>query len=529
MSLKTKMNTNDRGIKALVLAATALTLNAGLLSASAESLPADAQNAAPILTPAPRSEPRINGPSVFGVTPGAPLLYTIPATGDRPIEFSVDSLPSGLALDPATGQITGSLPANGEFAVVLKAKNAAGHAEKKFRIVVGSKIALTPPMGWNSWNCWAEAVDQEKVMRSAKAIVSSGLINHGWTYVNIDDSWQGVRGGKDQGIQGNEKFPDMHKLCGDIHGLGLKAGIYSTPWVTSYAKFVGGSSDRPDGAWSKDLADSKHWRLGKISFAENDARQWAEWGFDYLKYDWSPNDLEHVKEMSQALKKTHRDIIFSLSNSAPFADAAALAELANCWRTTGDIWDYWDQTDHDWHYGVSEIGFSEERWASYQAPGHWNDPDMLVVGRVGWGASLHQSHLTPDEQYSHISLWSLLSAPLLIGCDLEHLDAFTLGLLSNDEVLALDQDALGRQAVRVATLGAIDVYKKELEDGNWALGFFNRGEKVEKYTFNKLGRIGIPGKLHVRDLWRQTDLPDSKGSLNVTVNPHGVTLLKLSH
>ena len=487
--------------------------------------PADAPR---VLTPQPKPHPRINGPSVFGVSPGAPFLYTIPATGDRPLTFSAANLPDGLSLNPTSGQITGSLNKKGDHRVMLKAKNSLGSTEKNFRIIVGDRIALTPPMGWNSWNCWASAVDQEKVMRSARALVTSGLINHGWTYVNIDDTWQGERDGKSRAIQGNKKFPDMKSLCADIHALGLKAGIYSTPWITSYAEHIGGSSDSPDGAWTNELANKEHWRDGKYSFASNDARQWAAWGFDYLKYDWNPNDLTHVKEMSVALKKTGRDIIYSLSNSAPFADAAQLSELANCWRTTGDIWDYWDKTDNDWRYGVSELGFSQDRWAPYAGPGHWNDPDMLVVGRVGWGPKLHQSNLTPDEQYSHISLWCLLSAPLMIGCDLEHLDPFTFGLLSNDEVLALDQDALGRQAIRAATFGTVDIYKKELEDGGWALGFFNRGDKQETVLFNKLGRIGIPGKLQVRDLWRQTDLPDADGSISVTIEPHGVVLLKLT-
>ena len=233
--------------------------------------------------------------------------------------------------------------------------------------------------------------------------------------------------------------------------------------------------------------------------------------------------------MSQALRKTGRDMVFSLSNRAPFANAAELAELAECWRTTGDIYDCWgrDNANREWMDSVSEIGFSQDRWVPYAGPGHWNDPDMLVVGWVGWGPSLHQTKLTPDEQYSHISLWCLLSAPLLIGCDLERLDDFTFGLLSNDEVLAVGQDALGRQAVRVATFGAVDVYKKELEDGGWALGFFNRGDAPQTATFDKLQRIGIQGKVRVRDLWRQTDLPDARGNLPVTVAPHGVILLKL--
>src|SRR5581483_7256585 len=288
-----------------------------LLGLAAVSRGADAsdQAAAAILTPPPAATPRINGPTVFGVRPGSPFLYTIPATGDRPMEFGVQGLPNGLAVDAATGRITGVLTQPGEFPVVLTAKNARGTAEKKFRIVVAEAISLTPAMGWNSWNCWAGAVDQEKVLRSAHALVASGLANHGWTYINIDDTWQGKRTGKDGALPGNEKFPDMKGLCDAIHGLGLKAGIYSTPWVTSYAKFPGGSSDNADGAWSADLkAVEKARRFGRYSFAQADANQWAAWGFDYLKYDWNPNDVPHTAEMSSALRHSGRDLVFSLSN-----------------------------------------------------------------------------------------------------------------------------------------------------------------------------------------------------------------------
>jgi alpha-galactosidase len=481
------------------------------------------------LTPPPPRTPRINGPGIFGVRPGSEFLYTSPATGDRPMTFSADNLPKGLTLDTNTGRITGVVRRKGLYAVVLHATNALGGAEKQFRVVVGDQIALTPPMGWNSWNCWAESVDQEKVLRSARALVASGLINHGWTYVNIDDTWQGRRGGAFNGIQPNEKFPEIKSLCSQIHELGLKAGIYSTPWITSYAKYIGGSSDDATGAWSKAQASTKFWRFGKNNFAENDARQFADWGFDYLKFDWRPNDLPHTAEMSAALRKTKRDIIFSLSNTAPFDQAADWAKLANCWRTTCDIFDGWNENPRaGYNYGVSEIAFSQDRWAPFSGPGHWNDPDMLVVGHVGWGTKLHATHLTADEQYSHASMWCLLSAPLLIGCDLEQLDDFTLGLLGNDEVLALDQDALGKQAVRVAAVGPVDVFAKDLADGSKALGFFNRGDAVAKMNFNKLGYMGISGTWHVRDLWRQTDLPDARNAIKLSIQPHGVVLLKFS-
>ena len=220
-----------------------------------------------ILTPPPPISPRINGPNIFGVRPGTPFLYTIPATGERPITYSIEHLPKGLTLDAATGQITGSLKKKGEYEVILQARNVAGTDQKKFRIRVGEHISLTPAMGWNSWNCWAESVNQEKVLRSARALVASGLINHGWTYINIDDTWQGKRTGIDHALQSNEKFPDMKGLCDEIHKMGLKVGIYSTPWVASYAKFPGGSSDNPEGSWTPAMATPANYRLGNYSFA----------------------------------------------------------------------------------------------------------------------------------------------------------------------------------------------------------------------------------------------------------------------
>jgi alpha-galactosidase len=479
-----------------------------------------------IRTPAPQAVPRINGPAVFGVRPGSPFLYRIPATGERPIVFAVEGLPAGLALDGNTGIITGRLTEPGEHRVTLQARNSRGVAQRQFRIVCGESIALTPPMGWNSWNCWAQAVDHEKVLRSARTLVSSGLADHGWTYVNIDDTWQGGRGGPHHAIQGNERLLDMKKLCDEIHALGLKAGIYSSPWITTFAGYRGGSSDDADGRWERLENYEPNKRLGKYSFTANDAAQFGEWGFDYLKYDWAPNDVEHAKEMSVALRATGRDIVLSLSCNAPIESIAELAHWAQCWRTTGDIWDTWEAPG-PWQNSVSAIGFNQDAWTSFGGPGHWNDPDMLVVGWVGWGPQLHVTRLTPAEQYTHISLWCLLSAPLLIGCDLERLDAFTLNLLTNDEVIAINQDSLGRSARRVATIGAIDVFQKELDDGGVALGFFNRGDVVHTITA-KLDRLGLGGRRAVRDLWRQKDDGAFTNDLPVTVEPHDVALYKVT-
>ena len=363
-------------------------------------------------------------------------------------------------------------------------------------------------------------------MRSARALVSSGLANHGWTYVNTDDTWQGERGGPHHAILGNEKFPNMKALCDDIHALGLKAGIYSSPWITTYAGFRGGSSDTPDGAWQylKDYEANK--RIGRYEFASNDAAQIAEWGFDYLKYDWNPNDVEHTRQMALALRATGRDIVFSLSNAAPLYAMAELSKWAEAWRTTGDIWDTWE-TPGPWQNSVSDIGFNQDAWVAHGGPGGWNDPDMLVVGRVGWGPKLHDTKLTPAEQYTHLSLWCLLSAPLLIGCDLEHIDAFTLNLLTNDEVLAINQDPLGISARRIATIGAIDIYSKRLEDGGTALGLFNRGDIAHTITV-KLDRIGLGGREFFRDLWRQKDAGIFEQEMTFTVQPHNVMLYKVT-
>src|SRR2546421_8473374 len=409
--------------------------------------------AADILTPPPPATPRINGPSIYGQRPGRPFLYTIPATGERPMTFGAEGLPEGLTFDSKTGRIAGNVEKEGESQVTLKATNDKGSATKKLKIVIGDRVALTPPMGWNSWNCWAKDVDAEKVRASAKAMVDTGLINHGWTYINIDDSWQGKRGGDWNGIQPNEKFPDMKTLADEIHRMGLKIGIYSTPWITSYAGFVGGSSDNDDGAWDQALAKGGR-KDGKKLFADNDARQWAAWGIDYLKYDWNPRSKpavdnatfkKQVSDMADALKNSGRDIVYSYSNSCPFDAADQVTPLLNCWRTTGDIRDSW--------WSLTGIGFSQDKWAPYAKPGHWNDPDMLVVGYVGWSKNLHPTKLTPDEQYTHISLWCLLSAPLLIGAPVERMDDFTLSLLSNDEVLAIDQDSLGKSARLIDSQG----------------------------------------------------------------------------
>ncbi len=468
-----------------------------------------------ILTPRSPEEPKINGAAVYGERPNKPFMFTIPTTGLRPMKFDALRLPAGLTLDQTTGIISGRVQQEGTHEVTLVARNKKGQAKKNLTIVIGNTVALTPPLGWNSWNCWGLTVDEDKVLASARVFKEKGLMDHGWTYINVDDGWE-IKGNSslakrdDQGnIITNDKFRNMKALGDSIHALGLKFGIYSSPGTLTCGGYT-----------------------GSYQYELNDASSFANWGIDYLKYDWCSYDkiakdttltelkIPYVK-MRGALIQVDRDIVYSLCQygmGKVWKWGAGVG--GNLWRTTEDITDTWES--------INDIGFNQVENAPYAGPGHWNDPDMLVVGWVGWGPSLHPSKLTADEQYTHISLWCMLSAPLLIGCDLTRLDDFTLNLLTNDEVLALDQDPLGKQAVPVVKEGNIQVWLKELADGGKAIGVFNLGLSSEKYRLDP-SRLGFKASVAIRDVWRQKNLNSSRDRLNVDVPSHGVVLLKLKN
>ena len=435
--------------------------------------------------------------------------------------FAIDNLPGGLTLDPRTGRVTGTISKAGEYPLWLVAKNSRGTARRAFRIVVGDAFALTPPMGWNSYNVFDQDITQDVALKAARAMKDAGLDQHGWVYVNMDDGWQGSRNGNGHALQPDPaKFTDIKSMVDQIHGMGLKVGIYHTPWVTSYGGMrvkgrAGATSDNPDGAWVDD--HKQHRIFGKYSFVKADAGQFARWGFDYLKYDWNPISLKETQNMEEALSHSGRDIVFSLSNSMRYSEAGQISPHAQLWRTSGDIKDTWGS--------IMWIGFRQVGWGKFLRPGHFNDPDMLCVGYVGWGHP-RPSQLTPDEQYTHISLWCLLSAPLLMGCDLTKLDPFTLGLLTNDEVLAVDQDALCKAPVCIDDKSPQKVYIKDLEDGTKSVGLFNTGDQPASMTLD-WKKAGLTGRQKLRDLWRQKDLGSFANSFSAQVPAHGVVLLKV--
>jgi alpha-galactosidase len=356
-------------------------------------------------------------------------------------------------------------------------------------------LAKTPPMGWNSWNKFARQVNDTVVREIADAMAKNGMRDAGYVYVNIDDTWEGTRDEKGV-LHTNEKFPDMKALADYVHSRGLKLGIYSSPGPKTCAGFE-----------------------GSYQHEAQDAKTWAEWGIDYLKYDWCSARQVYTSDsmqaayaiMGQALLDTKRPIVYSLCQYGEQNVGEWGAKVGgNLWRTTGDIRDAWDS--------MVRIGFDmqpgREKFAS---PGHWNDPDMLEIGN---------GHMTPMEYRTHMSLWSLLASPLLAGNDLRDVPPEILEILTNKEVIAIDQDKLGKQAVRAAKNGDLEVWSRPLGDGGTAVGLFNRGANTAKVSA-RWDDIGVKGLHKVRDLWAHKDLGEMAGEFSADVPSHGVVLVKV--
>ncbi len=479
-----------------------------------------------ILTPKPRPEPRINGARVFGVRPGSPFLFTVPATGERPITFAATGRPEGLTLDPATGRISGRVDKRGEYVVSLAATNARGTAESKLKIVCGDTLALTPHMGWNSWYVWENHVTDAIMRAAADAMAASGMADHGYMYVNIDDCWSTKPGSDDPTLQGeprdtkgmvnsNPRFPDMKALTDYIHSKGLKAGIYTSPGPLTCAGHT---------------AAYEHEKL--------DVERFVEWGYDFLKYDWCSYDKVAKDRSVPELQKPYRlisgilaaqprDIVLNLCQYGMGNVWEWGAEVGgNSWRTAGDLGGSFEGIPAALFRDGFDV-YSKNELHRYGGPGHWNDPDYLLLGYLSdWKGGTAKSPLTPNEQYTHVSLWALVAAPLIFSGDITRLDDFTLGLLANDEVIDIDQDPLGRPGKRAAKNGDLEVWVRDMEDGSKAVGLFNRGEGVAEVKA-EWSDLGIGGKQVVRDVWRQHDVGVFEGSFTALVARHGVVLVRV--
>ncbi len=495
-----------------------------------------------ILTPKPGLAPHINGPRLFGVRPGRAFIYRIPCTGKRPMTFEVMNLPEGLNINKKTGIISGNAPDKpGNYLAKLKAQNDIGEMEKDFTIVVGNKLALTPPMGWNSWYIHYQRVTDKAMRQAADMMVESGMADAGYMYVNIDDCWMRIDSGvyeiakgrlpgidknsivgdlrdENGNILPNNNFPDMKSMTNYIHGKGLRAGIYTTPGPRTCQKYA-----------------------GSYQYEQQDAEQYAAWGFDFLKYDWcsygevyqermkkSKDDLAERKypyqKMGDILKSLDRDIILNLCQYSK-ADVWTWGDqVGHCWRTTGDL-----GVERASHLpGFYQIGMRNAEHWHYAKPGAWNDPDYILIGWIG-SAYAHgigeQTTLTDHEQYSYMSMWSLMAAPLFFSGDMAKLDEFTLNILCNSEVIDINQDALGNQAKIIEKNNETLIMAKPMEDGSLAVGLFNLTESQDSIIV-KWDALGIKGFQKIRDVWRQKDLGEVNNQYSVQVARHGVMLVR---
>lgn len=494
-----------------------------------------------ILTPPEKAEPQINGADIWGVRPGHPVIFRVATSGERPIKFSAKNLPDGVTLDEK-GVLRGTAPLKGgDYDIEVTAENAKGKATRTIRLAVGDTIALTPPLGWNSWNTLCYRLTQEKAMAAAKAMDASGLADHGWAYINLDDWWEMNNSGcprvesRKQDFGGredvigpardangkiipNRSFPDMKGLTDYIHSLGLKAGLYSSPGPLTCG--------RCEGSYGHELQD---------------AESWAEWGFDYVKYDWCTygdifkKETEGVSEedrikayakpyrlMNECLKKQNRDILYSFCQyGMGHAELWAREAGANCWRSWGDLKDAWH-----WMELALEGRIGADNYWKYNGPGCWADPDMMIVGQQFSFGSDHPTYLTPNEQYTHVSLWAMVGSPLLIGCDLTTLDDFTKNLLMNDEVIAVSQDRLGKTARRIRHTDAESVWTRPLSKGFTAVALVNRYPFAREIKVS-FAELGLSGECWVKDLWRQKCEGKHSGFYVAEVPAHATKLVKM--
>jgi len=357
-------------------------------------------------------------------------------------------------------------------------------------------LVKTPPMGWNSWNKFHGRVDDAAVRGIADAMVSSGMKDVGYLYVNIDDTWEGEQRDGKGNIQSNRKFPDMKALADYVHGKGLQIGIYSSPGPNTCAGYE-----------------------GSYGHEEQDARTFAAWGIDYLKYDWcgartlyGDGEMQALyQKMGDALRATGRPIVYSLCQYGRQEVWKWGPEVGgNLWRTTGDIGDRWES--------MAKIGFGQDDLAPWARPGHWNDPDMLEIGNGG---------MTDTEYKTHMSLWSILAAPLIAGNDLREMTPATREILTNREVIAVDQDKDGKQGKRRWQSGDQEAWVRPLAGGAHAVGLFNLSTAEARIAV-KWTDLGLEAPKQIRDLWAHQDVKGQGPEFAASVPGHGVVLLRVS-
>ena len=496
------------------------------VQALSEALGNDTEEERYILTPPPSPKPRINGAKIVGASPGKPFLFTIATTGERPIRFVAKGLPEGLVLDEEKGVITGVCPQKGRFPVAVMATNSKGVCVDTIEICMEGNLALTPHMGWNSWYVHATGVTQEIMEKSAQAMYDEGLVNFGYTFVNIDDGWSVKNGSDDPVIGGtlrngdgtirtNKNFPDMKRMTAYIHGLGLKAGLYSSPGKTTCGGYA-----------------------ASFGHEEADIQTFADWGFDFLKYDWCSYEHE-VKsaektladyqkpyiQVGKLIREAKRDIVLNMCQYG-MGDVWKWGKEVGgqSWRTTYDIGDTKDLIAN-----MFRIGFFQEQLKEHAGPGGWNDPDYLLFGDIyDWDKKvLKRSPYSASEHYTCMTLWCMMSAPLIFSGDMTTLDDFTKNILCNAEVIDINQDRLGRQGNSIYNKDSVEIWKKELYDGTTAIAIFNKRRQASTVDVD-WQQLGYDANCNIRDLWRQVDMGKAREVKSFNIPGHGCMLLMVN-
>lgn len=447
--------------------------------------------------------PELHGAARVGVRPGTELIHTLAATGERPLAFRVSGLPAGLTVDPTTGIVRGTAPPTaGTHVLHVAVGNRLGATSSEVELVVGDRLALTPPMGWNSWNVYGETISADVVARIADGMVTSGMRDLGYSYLNLDDFWHApARAADGTPLAHPERFPDgIAALADEVHARGLKLGIYSDAAHLTCGGCYGG-----------------------YGYEAVDAAAYASWGVDLLKYDYCHAPVRRqaaearYRTMADALAGSGRSIVFSVCEwgvRRPWEWAPALG--ASYWRTTPDIFDSFSYT----FWGVRGIARRNQALAEYAGPGRWNDPDMLVVGNRGHGRvasnlpvgrpfhlpfSVHLRGLDDRQSHTHLTLWAMMAAPLLASSDPAELSDIDRDILLNPEVLAIDQDPLGQQGRVVSRRRGVWILRKPLASGATAISFSNVSPLRARLRFS-LASLGLAGRPDVRDPWARDSL-----------------------
>ncbi len=504
--------------------------------------------------------PQFNGAKIIGVRPGTPLVCALAVSGERPMNFSAKHLPTGLSLDPQTGIITGILKNAGEYSFTAFAKNSVGKTSAKIKIACGDALALTPPLGWNSYDSFSDSVTEAETLSNA-LWMKKNLQPFGWDTVVVDFRWYDPQPTGDDNLLNKtrvgaaltadefgrllpapNRFPSatngagFKPLADKLHSLGLKFGIHVMRGIPRQAVLAGtkildseftatvAGETNDKCIWCPDMFGVRDNPAGQAWY-DSCAKLWAAWGVDYIKVDdlSAPYHAAEIRILHRALANVDRSIIFSTSpGPTTTGEAGHISANANLWRISGDFWDRWPKLNEQFDLLA--------QWSGAGAPGHWPDADMIPFGKIALRSKLggdpHRTHFTRDEQVSLLSLWALAPSPLMLGMNLPDNDAWTTALLTNPEVLAVNQDARGNTARRIFAPGqSAEMWVKEISGGARAVGFFNRTDQPIQvnYEWRQSGYFFTP---QVRDLWLQKNLPKSK-IFSAELPPHGCVLLEV--